>query len=191
VASKISICNRALIYIGGNSISSIDEGSREANLCKAVFDDVRDEVLQMHPWDEARARQELAQLSDAPAFGYSYKYNLPTDPYCLKVLTLNEDTYGQSAAFTVEGRELLTDEDTAQITYTSRLTDPRKFSPLLATTIAAALGAAIALKLSTSTSLAETAFKFYIAKLAEARGENAQQGTARVVTQSSFLTVRS
>jgi hypothetical protein len=50
MASEVSICNRALAMLGANTITSLQDGSTEANVCNAVYADARDAVLRSHPW---------------------------------------------------------------------------------------------------------------------------------------------
>ena len=128
-SSDITICNLALGNIGSSRIVSIDDASQPARYCKLFFYQCRDEVLRSHAWNFANARAALTALSTAPAFGYDYQYQLPTD--CLRVLQLNsfEETEARPT-FAVEQGMLLTDEDTAQILYTARIEDANLYDPL-------------------------------------------------------------
>jgi hypothetical protein len=60
---------------------------REAVVCARHFENVRDRLLQLHPWVFARKETTPAQLS-SPLSGWRYAYALPVD--CLKVLSLIE-----------------------------------------------------------------------------------------------------
>jgi len=86
MASEVSICNRALAMLGANTITSLQDGSTESNVCNAVYADARDAVLRSHPWSCAIQRATLAQLSTKPVWGYDKAYSLPNDPHCLSVL---------------------------------------------------------------------------------------------------------
>ena len=81
----------------------------------------------------ALARQELGQLAATPLFAWDFQFQLPTSPYCLRVLTLNDDpAMGDPGDdFVVEGRVLLTDESSAKIKYIKRITDPAEFDFML------------------------------------------------------------
>ena len=87
MASVVDLCNRALDLLGAANITSLTENSKEARLCNGNFDDVRDAVLRSHPWNIAITRRALARDTDTPAFGFSFQYSLPTDPFCLRVLS--------------------------------------------------------------------------------------------------------
>ena len=55
---------------------------------------------------------QMAQLAAAPAYGYDHAYQLPTSPYCLRVLELYEERE-DGDDWLIEGRSLITDADTA------------------------------------------------------------------------------
>ena len=68
------------------------------------------------------------------------QYTLPTDPYCLRLLSLDD----LSIVHRVEGRKILTDESKINIVYVARITDPQQYDTLLIETIAARMAADIA-----------------------------------------------
>ena len=77
MASEVSICNRAMALLGANTITSLSDGSTEANVCNAVYADARDAVLRSYPWSCAIKRATLAQLSSDPVWGFDKAYSLP------------------------------------------------------------------------------------------------------------------
>jgi hypothetical protein len=84
-------------------------------------------VLRAHPWNAALARTALAKVSPAPAWGWTNAFQLPADPYCLRVVTL---TPGE-APFTIVGRWLMSDADSVRIVFIRRITDPTLYDSLL------------------------------------------------------------
>lgn len=67
MTSITQICNRALASIGTRStIASIDEDSPEAQNCKLIFEDTRDEILSMAPWNFARKTGTGTLIKSAP-----------------------------------------------------------------------------------------------------------------------------
>lgn len=121
MATELSICNSALIKLGANPITSIDQNSKEAILCKAQYHVVLTRVLQEHPWNFAIKRVSLQKLAQAPAFGFTSQFQLPPD--YLRVLTPYPDT----VKFVVEGDKVLCDESTLAIRYLFNATDPSKY----------------------------------------------------------------
>jgi hypothetical protein len=67
MTSNVSICNRALQSIGTRTqIQSLSESSVEARNCALIFEDTRDEVLQMAYWNFAQKTDLLALVKSAP-----------------------------------------------------------------------------------------------------------------------------
>lgn len=65
--SDVTICNRALAAISSRTtISSLAESSEPARQCNLIYEDTRDEVLQMAYWDFAQRTATLALLKSAP-----------------------------------------------------------------------------------------------------------------------------
>lgn len=187
--SQVSICNAALTALGANLITSIAEDTEEARQCNANFDSIRDEVLRAHPWNCALYQAELAQSADVPVFGYEYKYALPTNPYCLRVLKLSEEDSGYT--WRIAGRYLETDSETANIDYIRRLTTYSEYDPLLAAAMSARLAAEIAYKLAASKTLVEAMWALYDKKIAIAQGFNAIEGKEEVEAESAWVDIRS
>ena len=93
MATDVSICSNALRRLGDSPITSLTDDTERARLCNSFFTDARDTVLRTHPWNFSITRASLAQLSEAPAYGFSYMYALPTNPYCLRVLEMEYPDY--------------------------------------------------------------------------------------------------
>lgn len=186
--SKTAICNLALTALGAQRITSLDQDLKEARTCKALFDECRDAVLAAHEWNCATARAELAADSTAPAFGYLYRYLMPSNPYCLKVRTIEgEDTY----PWEVVGRYIETDNPAPlQITYTKQVTDPTEFDPLFRQALAARLAAEMAYILTADTKLESDMWAKYHLKLMEARTGDAKEGSVVTEETSSWITAR-
>ena len=80
MASEVLICNAALQLIKHSKvITALNQGTKEANACELVYEELRDTLLSMHNWNFAEGRVKLAQLSDAPTFGYKYAYAFRPD----------------------------------------------------------------------------------------------------------------
>jgi hypothetical protein len=77
--SEVTICNLALGKLGAGSIIALDEESTEARVCRLHYSQTRDEVLRLHRWNFAIRPETLVQSVEAPAFGWAFQYELPTD----------------------------------------------------------------------------------------------------------------
>ena len=173
MASEVDIINSALNMVGASNIIARSEDSKSARLTNQRFDYVRDAVFRAHPWNCLVTRRALAADTESPVFGYTNQVQLPTDPYCLRVLRLDY----LDVDFRVEGRKIHCDEDTLNLIYLARVTDPNEWDQLLIETIAARLAADTAFALVQSTSLVGTLYTLYESKLSEARFIDATEGT--------------
>ena len=127
MTSAVDIANSALNNIGASTINSLTEDSVAARIVNQRYVFVRDAVFRSHPWNCLVRRASLAQNSTAPTWGYTYAYNLPTDPYCLRVLRLEK----LDLDYKVEGRTIVSDEQTMKIKFIARVTDPNEYLSLI------------------------------------------------------------
>ena len=195
--SVVDICNEAMDLLGAATIASLTENSKEARLCNRRYETVRDAVLRAHPWNAAIRRADLARDSSAPAFGFKYQYTLPTDPYCLRVLSFwnsnvdNELTpYDSQVMFKIEGRKILSNEDACKIIYVARVTDTEQYDALLSSTIAHKLASETAYAITGSNSIAQQMFSLYEARIREARAMDAMEGQPDKIIANDFVNVR-
>jgi hypothetical protein len=183
--------------LGAATITALTENSKEARLCNRRFETVRDAVLRSHPWNTAIRRASLARDTDAPAFGFTYQYTLPTDPYCLRVLSFwnsNVDSevaaYDSQVMFKIEGRKVLSNEGTCKITYLARVTDTEQYDSLLSSTIAHKLAAETAYAITGSTSVSQAMQQLYEVRLREARSIDAMEGVPDKLIADDFVNIR-
>lgn len=149
MATQTELCNLALALLGQEAISSVNEDSRSGRLCRQFYSQVYDEVLRSHAWKCAKTRSALAELADAPAFGWDHAFQLPAD--CLRALWLEELDY----EFDIEQGSLLTNDDEANLVYIARVT-PNKLDSWAAKVIYHSLAVAMAYPLTQSLSLKQT-----------------------------------
>ena len=200
MTSTVDIANYALNSLGANNISSFDENSKPARLINQRYDSVRDSVFRAHPWNCLIRRAELAQETDAPAFGYTYQYALPTNPYCLRVLEFTNGTlsYPQDnmksntggPVFIVEGRKLLSDEGVVKIKYVARITDPQEYDANLIDVLAASLAFEISYAITGSNSVKQMMAAEYSDKLKQARSVDGTEGAPQRLEASDFIESR-
>ena len=197
MASVVDLCNRALDLLGAANITSLTENSKEARLCNGNFDDVRDAVLRSHPWNIAITRRELAKDSDTPAFGFSFQYSLPTDHFCLRVLSfwnsnVKKDVaaYDSNVMFKIEGRKVLSNEGTCNIIYIGRVTDTEQYDSLLNKAISARLAAEIAYNITGSNSVSQGMIAIYEDRLKEAKGVDSMEGFPEQPQADDFTNIR-
>lgn len=179
MADQTAICNLALLRLGEVPLGSIDENNKAANALRAIFEASRDIVLADHPWNFASRRATLAQLSETPAFGYAYAYQLPAQ--CLRVLGMVGDEYNVDPAleYKIEGDQLLTNESEAKIQYIIRVTATGSFSPGFVNALGTWLAKEVAFYLTRDAAITQAMEKRYNEiDLPRARSIDAQEDTA-------------
>jgi len=211
--SDTEIGNLALSRVGNKrQISSLTEGTTEADLVNLHYARTRNSVLRMHPWNFAIRRVALAQISTTPAFEFDYYYALPSD--CLKVIRTSWEADGSfgtaiygfpglvggyqtqvpyriESVSGVAGRVLACNESTVYIEYIAEITDVSLFDELFVDILAQRLAAEIAPALTDNASLTKGLWDVYSFKITDARLADATEGTSRdVVDVTGWLGAR-
>ena len=155
MASVVEICNNALNQLGASTILSLTEDSKNARLCNARYESIRNAVFRSHAWNCLMARQELAADTATPAWGWANQFTLPSD--CLRVITISDYDYD----YKIEGRKIMANVSPIKLQYVKLVTDPNEYDTLLAETISAALAADIAFAVTANATLVTTMKEIY------------------------------
>lgn len=180
MASKTQICNFALGLVASEGINSIDDATEPARQCKLHLDQTTREVLRLAPWRSCRKRAVLVANAAVPAFGWDKSYLLPVD--WLRMVSFNDidPTDVRRELFEVEGRDLLTDEATANIIYIADVTTEaggagyNRLDALLTKAVYYSLAAKLAWPLQQSRTLAESLNASADALVRQAKSVNAR-----------------
>ena len=90
--NKTTIINLAIIEVSGKLINAVSEGSKNADLAGLMYDHEVDATFELpYEWKFCRARKELSEHADTPAFGYDHQFVIPN--YFRRVLAM-VDTVG-------------------------------------------------------------------------------------------------
>ena len=171
MASRVSIANEALIKLGVSTITSLTENSEQARLVNNIFSESLDYLLERYPWSFAKEQSSLARLDETPLYDYTYVYQLPTDPFCLHVVEV-EDDY----PFMKKGNTLYSDQSAMNITYIKRITSMLDLSPLFRSAFSFYLASQLAMPLVNDREVAtlmkdEFNIAFLIARLMDAKND--------------------
>jgi hypothetical protein len=183
-SSFVAIANSALTKLGAQIITDLTEDSKEARLCSARIYEVRDIVLRMHPWNFATKRVILAPVTENPAFGYNFQFNLPDD--WLRTLQV----YPESEDYKMEGGKILANVDTIELVYTYRVANPALIDSLCAEVIACYLAYDISYALIQTGQVQEQLYSLYQEKLRQAKSIDAKEDPARELEANLFLESR-
>lgn len=189
MSSKVQICNLALSRLGASRITSLSDNTTEAKLCKTFFDDIADEVMMRGPWNSTVSLKALNKTSNTPAFGFDSEFQLPTDPFCLRVLNINEDIPG-TYEFIISGDKLLVSLSAVKVKYIGRVTDTEKYDPMLRAAIVSRLAAELSLAITGSASVQERMFRLYEQQIVDGLMIDGQQGSGITTVSPDLDEVR-
>jgi hypothetical protein len=174
---QVAICNLALGWVGSNPITSVDDASTTAELCKANWDAVRDAVLEAKAWTFAVERTSIAADATAPAYGYTLRYQVPST--LLRVLEVDDGSGHGDIEWVKEGQHLLTDQASPlYVRYLKRVEDTALWTPAFAMAVAYRLAFVLATPLTENRSLQSDLWTLYQKALKDAAHFDGMQGRA-------------
>ena len=188
--SEVSICNLALSWLGGNRITSLEDGTTEANLCAANYNPARDAVLEDRDWTFASTRCMPNRLAEPPEFGYSSAFQLPPD--FIRVIRISQlaDMRDEIFEWEKEKDQLLVNADVIYMRYVFRLEDPTKFSPNFVQAFAARIAADICVPLTHDKELFANYWQLYLSKLETGGAMDGMQGVNKRLQARKIIRIR-
>lgn len=161
MSNPTQIVNLALVRIGAKAIQDIDDtDNRNARQAKILFQPTFEELARAAKWNCLTTRADLAQVSPGPAWGWDYKYQLPST--CYRLLTVNGyDITEAQDGFEIEGREILTNAEECKITYIQDETDPNIWDRSFQAAFVVLLASKLAVQTRQDEQLAERLYAEY------------------------------
>ena len=190
MGSKVDLANEALLLLGANTITSFTDNDSNAVLDNRFCDSERDALLRSHRWNCAVTTANLASLDGTPIIDWEYKFTLPTDPYCLRVLDVRTVTGDIKLDFAVQGRELLTEETAVDITYIQRLIDTMLYDSLLYQALVFRMAWKLSFPITRSSGVMQQMAQLYDAVVRDARAVDSQEGTPETIETETLTDLR-
>ncbi len=175
-ATILEICNQALLYLGAQPITELNDTGTPNRYCNALYAQCRKELLQRHPWGFAIQEAELVEQSDdAEDTTWGYGFDLPED--YLRALLINGD---RTAEFQVRGGYLWCDSDEVTLRYIFDEDTVTVFPPLFVAAYAYLIASRIALPITGDAKIVQTVTMlavqaFHEAATADANSEQQPQ----------------
>jgi hypothetical protein len=218
MASQVSICNQALGWLGANLIISLNDDNKEAALCKANYNDIRDAVLEEREWTFCVRRISLSPLVIEPVYGYTNQFLIPPD--VIRILNVPDTRFGDSndtligtglggraegpdqqpqlSTFRVEsieqptatGKVLLANVDSVFLRVIWRVTNIGLYSPSFVQCLAARIAADLAIPLTQNRTLQRDMWTLYEQKLNRASAMDGIQGKMEMKRSEAITRVR-
>lgn len=203
MASQTAICNRALTKLGQTRILSIGDDVKAARELNSMWDIVVDAELRRNVWNFAVARTSLAALAAAPAWGFTYQFQLPSDylrlvqvgehyiiPNMTDYRSMPELPYQVESSS--DGTKVIVTDFTAplKIRYVKRITDTQQFDPLFVEALASRLAYEACEAITQSSTKKAEAWEDYKAALREAKLVDAIENPPEPLADDSWLLSR-
>jgi len=175
MASEVDVANVALRLVGGTRITSLTQGTPNANAIKDIFDEVRDRLLE-YPWNFATNRVQLAQSTTSPSFGFDNAFALPSD-WIFSISAHDNDEGVGTIVYREEQvgsqKVIATNSTSVYLTYTKKEEDTNLMTPAFRTALASALARDLAITIANSNVLEDQLAKRARQDLARAKSADA------------------
>ena len=148
-----------------------------------------EDVISQGAWSTCIRRVALNQTVNTPLYGYTYEYQLPTDPSIVKLLNV-QDEHVNDIDYRVEDDKLLANESAVNVKYVGLITDPGSYGPYLSNVVARRIAAEIAYKLTGSVSMQNAAYGRYQSELKKALAKDGEQGSAQYLHNDTLTRIR-
>lgn len=119
--SWTGIANEALAMIGTEQIQNLDGVENTDKFVNLLLPSTIEDVFSSYQWNCARKRVVLDPLVDSPPYGYSYYFQFPDN--LARIIRVSTNDY------TIEGKKILTDEETINLEYTALPSTPDEINP--------------------------------------------------------------
>ncbi len=190
---EVDVANVALDLIKVQAITSLTEGTKNANAVQRAFAILRDDLLFSHPWSFATRWIKLAQLSNVPAAEFDFSYSVPTD--WLRTVRVCDNDAGRGTA---DFREGFIDDKTVIMSSAPELwmetilqvTDVNRWSPGFRRLMVESLARDLAKPLANSKTLFDTYEKFARRKLNQVRSIDSMGQKPRQLPRGSWADSR-
>jgi hypothetical protein len=194
MASEVQICNMALGHIGAAAeIQSLSEATEEAKYSNLYYNDIRDSVLRQHPWNFATTYVVLADLGSPPT-GWDYRYRYPVDCHralnIVKAAKTDPEIEFDVGSDGSSGRVILTDQATATLRYTAKVTDPNAFDALFIHALSWALAVHLAEPITSSQAKKKDAAAAYAGIMLTAKATDSNEGEVDGNSEADWIAAR-
>lgn len=179
MVAETDLVNAALRLVGGNSITSLSDGSNGANVASDIYEELRDDLLRSHPWNFATKRVKLAQSSVTPVSEFDYAYPVPSD--WLRTVSVHDNDANTGTVYhKIELHEnaisVMCSSNEVWLRYVARVVDPNVMASDFRRTLVLSLARDMAIPIASSNSLYTNLANRAERKLAQARSTDGMGG---------------
>jgi len=193
MSTDTDLVNTALRRIGANPITSLADGSTNANTVNDIYTELRDDLLRSHPWNFATKRVKLAQSATTPVFEFDYGYPLPAD--WLRTMSVHDNDAGHGTILyrmeLINGQKsILTSRSEIWLRYVSIVTDTNLMSADFRNALSFVIARDLSIPLASSNTLEERMSKKADRAIARARSSDSMGGFPELRPRGSWASAR-
>jgi hypothetical protein len=174
--------------MGGSPITSFADGSAEADVCDAMYEDIARASLTNTRWRFATNQATLSRLVAPPTGRWDAAYQLPSGTLTVSAVTVNDypigyDTYGDKIYCNAN------DTDSVVADYIFRATEA-EWPSYFTVAVEYAMAAVLAISVARDGSLAQMLEQKGAILMAQARNRDSQRQTTKRLDTSRFIAQR-
>ena len=186
--TPVKICSRASLLIGGDVIQSFDDGTAEATICDAMYEDMARTALTNSRWRFATDQAVLNRLTSAPTGRWDAAYQIPSESIMLSGVTVNDftinyDTYGSKIYCNSSSSDVVIAD------YVFR-TSEADWPPYFVTAVEYIMAGVLAVSVARDSQLATLMEQKANYQMTQARRLHSQTQTTRKLNTSRFIAER-
>ena len=186
--TKFDICNKALVLVGANIITSFTQNTTESKVSNQLYESTLENLLTRCRWRFASKQAQLSKNTTNPDARYESSYALPSDAQIIHTVTVGDSVI----KFDRYGQNLFTDTTSSDIVIADYTFQPNEdiFPPYFKQTLVFELASLFAGAIARNDQLSDLYYKRAIAQLAIAKATDAQAQTTRRLNVDRFRNVR-
>lgn len=174
--------------MGGSPITSFTDGTVEADVCDAMYEDIARAALTNSRWGFATNQSVLNRLAAAPTGRFDAAYQLPSGTLNVSALTVNDspitfDTYGDKVYCDVSETEVVVAD------YTFRA-DEIDWAPYFTIAVEYVVASVLATSVARDATLSQLMDQKAQVHMMQARRLDSQRQTSQKLNTSRFIAQR-
>lgn len=194
MASDVEIVNSALRKIGATTITSLTDGSENANVANDLYAIHRDNLLRYHTWNFATKRKKLAQSATSPPYGWDHQYPVPSDFLRIVEVHDNQDSLGavryKMEHDATDSTVIRSNAEEIWLTYIYQVTDPNRMPVDFREALALSLASEFATAIQNSNTLSERYLDQARRAKIKARSNDGMEDFPNAFPEGSWVTSR-
>lgn len=197
MATKVELFRMALANIGISSVLASDtEEAKEARICRTYYDTCVETILEAHHWNFARKRVGLSLLTATAPTNWAYAYAYPSDCVACKEIVSaqrvprNDQRIPYEVCLVDDAKVICTDQEDAELIYTSRVSDPTKWPAVFTRAFCYLLASDITLPMSAKPDIANRCVQAYNMLVSQAAAAALNEGFDGPEPDGEFLASR-